>query len=326
MLSRVASSIYWLNRYIERAENYARFVEVNLNLTLDLPRGTAEQWEPLVATTGDHESFMHRYGKATKETVVRFLLADPANANSILSCLVAARENARSVREVISSDMWEQVNRFYLMVRDSVSKGLSSQNLHPFLLDVKANSHLFLGITDATMSHGEGWHFARLGRLLERADKTSRILDVKYFMLLPTVTAVGTPFDIIQWSALLKSASALEMYYRRFGRISPDDVAAFLVLDSTFPRAIRYCLIKSEDSLHAISGSERGAYQNQAEKRLGRLRAELDFADVEDCVADGLHEFVDQFQAQLNDVGDSIFETFFAPRPIHSTIPAMETQ
>ena len=326
MLSRVASSIYWLNRYIERAENYARFVEVNLNLTLDLPRGTAEQWEPLVATTGDHESFMHRYGKATKETVVRFLLADPANANSILSCLVAARENARSVREVISSDMWEQVNRFYLMVRDSVSKGLSSQNLHPFLLDVKANSHLFLGITDATMSHGEGWHFARLGRLLERADKTSRILDVKYFMLLPTVTAVGTPFDIIQWSALLKSASALEMYYRRFGRISPDDVAAFLVLDSTFPRAIRYCLIKSEDSLHAISGSEHGAYQNQAEKRLGRLRAELDFADVEDCVADGLHEFVDQFQAQLNDVGDSIFETFFAPRPIHSTIPVMETQ
>jgi uncharacterized alpha-E superfamily protein len=258
--------------------------------------------------------------------VIQFLLADPANANSILSCLVAARENARSVREVISADMWEQVNRFYLMVRDAVSKGLSSHNLHPFLLDVKANSHLFLGITDATMSHSEGWHFARLGRLLERADKTSRILDVKYFMLLPTVAEVGTPFDIIQWSALLKSASALEMYYRRFGRISPDDVAAFLVLDSTFPRAIRYCLIKSEDSLHAISGSEHGAYQNQAEKRLGRLRAGLDFADVEDCIADGLHEFVDHFQAQLNDVGDAIFGTFFAPRPIHSTIPVMETQ
>jgi len=326
MLSRVASSIYWLNRYIERAENYARFVEVNLNLTLDLPRGTAEQWEPLVAATGDHESFMQRHGKATKETVIRFLLADAANANSVLSCLLAARENARSIREVISSDMWEQVNRFYLMVRDAVANGLSGHNLQPFLLEVKANSHLFLGITDATMSHAEGWHFARLGRLLERADKTSRILDVKYFMLLPTVAEVGTPFDIIQWSALLKSASALEMYYRRFGRISPDDVAAFLVLDSTFPRAIRYCLIKSEDSLHAISGSEHGAYQNQAEKRLGRLRARLDFADVEDCVADGLHEFVDHFQIQLNGVGDAIFETFFAPRPIHSTIPAMEAQ
>jgi len=326
MLSRVASSIYWLNRYIERAENYARFIEVNLNLTLDLPRGTAEQWEPLVATTGDHEHFMDRYGKATKETVIQFLLADAANSNSILSCLVAARENARSVREIISTDMWEQVNRFYLMVRDAVSKGLSSQNLHAFLADVKANSHLFLGITHATMSHGEGWHFARLGRLLERADKTSRILDVKYFMLLPTVAEVGTPFDIIQWSALLKSASALEMYYKRFGRISPGDVTAFLILDSTFPRAIRYCLIKSEDSLHAISGSEHGSYGNQAEKWLGRLRAELDFGDFEDCVASGLHEFLDHFQAELNRVGDAIFETFFAPRPIHSTITGAEAQ
>jgi uncharacterized alpha-E superfamily protein len=176
------------------------------------------------------------------------------------------------------------------------------------------------------MSHGEEWHFARLGRLLERADKTSRILDVKYFMLLPTVAEVGTPFDIIQWSALLKSASALEMYYKRFGRISPDDVSAFLILDSTFPRAIRYCLIKSEDSLHAISGSEHGSYQNQAEKRLGRLRAQLDFGDLEECVADGLHEFLDQFQEQLNGVGDAIFETFFAPRPIHSTIPIAEAQ
>ena len=187
MLSRVASSIYWLNRYVERAENYARFIEVNLNLSLDLPRGTAEQWEPLVATTGDHESFASRHGKATKDAVIQFLSSDAANPNSILSCLVAARENARSVREVISTDMWEQVNRFHLMVREAVSRGLSSQNLHAFLAEVKANSHLFLGISDATMSHGEGWHFARLGRLLERADKTSRILDVKYFMLLPTV-------------------------------------------------------------------------------------------------------------------------------------------
>src|SRR5574337_1605028 len=117
MLSRVASSIYWLNRYIERAENYARFIEVNLNLSLDLPRGTTEQWDPLVATTGDHEGFAGRYGKATKEAVIRFLLTDAANPNSILSCLTAARENARSVREVISTDMWEQVNRFYLMVK-----------------------------------------------------------------------------------------------------------------------------------------------------------------------------------------------------------------
>lgn len=316
MLSRVASSIFWLNRYIERAENYARFIEVNLNLSLDLPRGTAEQWEPLVATTGDHEAFIARYGKATKETVIQFLATDAANPNSILSCLAAARENARSVREIISTDTWEQINRFHLQVRDAVARGLSTQNLHTFLTDVKANSHLFLGITDATMSHGEGWHFARLGRLLERADKTSRILDVKYFMLLPTVAEVGTPFDIIQWSALLKSASALEMYCKQHGRIAPNPVAEFLILNPNFPRAIRYCLTKAEDSLHAIAGSESDRHSNLAEKRLGRLRSEMDYIDMAEILSGGLHEFFDSFQFKLNRTGDAIYETFFALRPV----------
>ncbi|NOS78461.1 MAG: alpha-E domain-containing protein [Nitrospira sp.] len=316
MLSRVASSIFWLNRYIERAENYARFIEVNLNLSLDLPRGTAEQWEPLVATTGDHEAFIARYGKATKETVIQFLATDAANPNSILSCLASARENARSVREIISTDTWEQVNRFHLQVRDSVARGLSTQNLHTFLTDVKANSHLFLGITDATMSHGEGWHFARLGRLLERADKTSRILDVKYFMLLPTVAEVGTPFDIIQWSALLKSASALEMYCKQHGRIAPNPVAEFLILNPNFPRAIRYCLIKAEDSLHAIAGSESDRHNNLAGKRLGRLRSDMDYIDMAEILSGGLHEFFDSFQFKLNRTDDAIYETFFALRPV----------
>lgn len=326
MLSRVASSIYWLNRYIERAENYARFIEVNLNLSLDLPRGTTEQWDPLVATTGDHEGFANRYGKATKEAVIRFLITDVANPNSILSCLTAARENARSVREVISTDMWEQVNRFYLMVRAAASKGLPGQNLHTLLADVKANSHLFLGITDATMSHGEGWHFARLGRLLERADKTSRILDVKYYILLPTVTEVGTPFDIIQWSALLKSASALEMYCKQHGCITPNPVVEFLILNPNFPRAIRYCLIKAEDSLRAIAGSESDRHNNLAEKRLGRLRSEMDYVDMAEILSGGLHEFLDGFQYKLNRTDDAIYETFFALRPVEGIMAKEKTQ
>lgn len=326
MLSRVASSIYWLNRYIERAENYARFIEVNLNLSLDLPRGTTEQWDPLVATTGDHEGFANRYGKVTKEAVIRFLITDVANPNSILSCLTAARENARSVREVISTDMWEQVNRFYLMVRAAASKGLPGQNLHTLLADVKANSHLFLGITDATMSHGEGWHFARLGRLLERADKTSRILDVKYYILLPTVTEVGTPFDIIQWSALLKSASALEMYCKQHGCITPNPVVEFLILNPNFPRAIRYCLIKAEDSLRAIAGSESDRHNNLAEKRLGRLRSEMDYVDMAEILSGGLHEFLDGFQYKLNRTDDAIYETFFALRPVEGIMAKEKTQ
>ncbi len=316
MLSRVANALYWMNRYIERAENHARFIEVNLNLTLDLPKGITEQWEPLVATTGDHDMFARRFGQATRNNVVDFLISDSANPNSILSCVLAARENARSVREAISTEMWEQVNRFYLMVREDIPSLLSTQNLQSFLAEVKSGSHLLLGITDATMSHGEGWHFARLGRLLERADKTSRILDVKYFMLLPAMSEVGTPFDIIQWSALLKSASALEMYCRRYGRITPEGVVEFLILDPVFPRAIRYCLIKAEDSLRVVSGSEFRSYQNQAERRLGRLRADLDFLDLTERISCGFHEFLDDLQAQLNRVDDAIFETFFALRPV----------
>lgn len=326
MLSRVASAIYWMNRYIERAENYARFIDVNLNLTLDLPEGTVEQWEPLVVTTGDHVQFNERFGKATKENVIRFLAADTKNPNSVLSCLTAARENARSVREIISSEMWEQVNRFYLMVKEAVTTGRSMHDPYGFFADVKQASHLLVGITDATMSHGEGWHFGRMGRLLERADKTSRILDVKYFILLPSIADVGSPFDSIQWSALLKSASALEMYCKHYGHIVPNQVAEFLILNPNFPRAIRYCVIKAEESLHAITGSDGGSRKNLAEKRLGRLRAELDYADIAELMAGGLHEFFDGFQAELNCIGEAIFETFFALRSVEGVTSQSQLQ
>ncbi len=216
MLSRVADSIYWMSRYIERAENVARFIDVNLHLMLDLPLGSAQQWQPLVDTTGDHEDFAKRYGTATQQNVIQFLTFDAENPNSILSCLRAARENARSVREIISSEMWEQLNEFYLMVNNAADNANGLTDPQELFASVKMSSHLFQGVTDATMTHGEGWHFARLGRVLERADKTSRILDVKYFILLPTLADVGTAFDDIQWAAVLRSASAFEMYRKRY--------------------------------------------------------------------------------------------------------------
>jgi uncharacterized alpha-E superfamily protein len=318
MLSRVADSIYWLSRYIERAENVARFIDVNLHLMLDLPLGSAEQWQPLVQTTGDLKMFEERYGQATKEHIVAFLTFDTDNPNSILSCLRAARENARTVREIISSEMWEQTNKFYLMVREAATDDRISDEPHALFTEIKMASHLFVGITDATMSHGEGWHFGRVGRLLERADKTSRILDVKYFILLPAVTDIGTPFDDIQWAAVLKSASAFEMYRKRFGRLTPEHVADFLILDREFPRAMHYCVVKTEESLHAISGAPLGTFQNLAEQRLGRLRSELDYAQIQEIIHGGLHEFLDAFQAKLNHVGAAIFSTFFALRPVVS--------
>ena len=234
MLSRVADSIYWMNRYVERAENVARFVDVNLNLLLDSPPGMQQQWAPLVVTTGDQDIFKERYGEATAENVLRFLTFDKEYPNSIISCLRTARENARSVREVISSEMWEQVNAFYLMVKEAADTG-SISNLHIFFPEVKMSSHLFAGVMEATMAHTEGWHFGQLGRLLERADKTARILDVKYYILLPSVSDVGSPLDDLQWIALLKSASAYEMYRKCQYRITPKAVTEFLILNRDFP-------------------------------------------------------------------------------------------
>lgn len=312
MLSRVAESIYWLSRYIERAENTARFVDVTLNISLDQPVG-AGQWEPLINITGDTPLFVENFGDLEPYNVIRFLALDPDNPNSILSCLHRARENARSVREVISSEMWEQVNRFYLMVQ---AAAFGDHDLltapHAFFRAVKEASHLFVGITDVTMAHGEAWHFGRFGRLLERADKTSRLLDVKYFILLPDVSYVGGPLDSIQWGALLRSASALEMYRKRYGRIDPTKVAEFLVLDPEFPRAMRYCLCEAENSLRAISGTPSSTFSNAAEQRLGRLRSKLDYTQIEEIVRSGLHEFLDDFQIDLNRVGDAVHDVFFS--------------
>jgi uncharacterized alpha-E superfamily protein len=322
LLSRVADSIYWTSRYVERAENVARFIEVNLQLMLDSPSGEDQQWEPLVNTTGDHEQFAKRCGKATQQNVIQFLTFDAENPNSILSCIRAARENARTVREIISSEMWLQLNKFYLMVTAAAEDSSAHADPHEFFTEVRNASHLFNGVAAATMTQGEPWHFFRLGRMLERADKTSRILDVKYFLLLRSAQDVGTPFDDIQWAAVLRSASAFEMYRKRHGRISPKGVVEFLLLDREFPRAIHFCLLTVRDSLHAISGTPAGRFRYPCEKLLGQLCSDLSFTSVDEIINAGLHEYLDNLQTRMNQVSAGIYETFFAlknPKPAKSS-------
>ena len=315
MLSRVADSIYWMSRYIERAENIARFIDVNLHLVLDLPVAVKQQWEPLVNITGDHNIFTDRYGLANRDTVIGFLVFDPMYTNSILSCLRSARELARSVREVISSEMWESVNDFYYFVISEMSRRMAAEDTHSFFAEVKLHSQKFSGVSEGTFSHGEGWHFLRLGSLIERAEKTSRMLDMKYFILLPNADYVGSAYDNIQWAAVLKSASALEMYRKRFHGILPKQVCDFLIFDRDFPRSIRYCVIKAQEALHRIASASSGSFLNQAERQLGRLRAELDYADIDEVFALGFHQYLDSIQAKMNNVDDAIFKTYFELHP-----------
>jgi uncharacterized alpha-E superfamily protein len=297
---------------VERAENVARFIDVNLNLMLDLPVGSAQQWQPLVDISGDAAAFAKRYGRANQSSVIQFLTFDQENANSIQSCLRVARENARTVREIISSEMWEQLNEFYLMVHSAAAG--SRTDPQELFASVKMARHLFTGVTDATMTHNESWHFCRLGRMLERADKTSRILDVKYFLLLPTVADVGTTSDDIQWAAVLRSASAFEMYRKRYGRIVPDRIVEFLLVDKDFPRAINYCLVRARECVHAISGTPAGICRYPVERLLGDLCSELAYARIESIITAGLHEYLDRLQTRMNQVGNGISETFFAAR------------
>ncbi len=263
-------------------------------------------------TTGDEELFKEYYDDFNRENVIQFLTFDSRNPNSVLSCLRLARENARSVREWISSEMWQQLNTFYLLVKDASRQGGGIELPHEFFVEVMLASHLFTGLSQNTMTHGEGWQFARLGRMLERADKTARIIDVKYFILLPSVEYVGTPYDHILWGSILRSASAFEMYRKRYGQIVPDQIIEFLVLDSEFPRAIHHCLIIAELSLRNISGTMRGRFTNRSEKTLGRLLADIDYTTIEDIKSIGLHEFIDGLQTRLNNTGKAVFDTYFS--------------
>ena len=313
MLSRVADSIYWMNRYVERAENYARFLDVNFNLSLELPHDVSAQWKPLVVTSGDWELYQTLYEKVDKNKVIYFLAFDPKNPNSIYNCLINARENARAIRPDLTREVWQQLNYLYYFMKEGLEKKRwLKKDPRIFFNDVKKGCQLLYGIYDATISRNDGWHFSKIGQLVERADKTSRVLDVKYHIILPTADAVGTPMDLVQWVALLKSVSAFDMYRKKNGKLTPVAISEFLILDKVFPRSMLRCLIKAEESLNAITGSDNESYSNEAEKQLGQLRSQLSFASVDDIFKEGLHEYLDNFQKELNDVSVAIYDSFFS--------------
>ena len=313
MLSRAADSIYWIGRYMERAENLARFISVHLNLMLDLPPGSVEHWNPLVATTGDLLRFLERYDRTTRDSALEFLTFDAGNPNSILSCLRAARENARAIRDVLSSEMWEHLNTTYLHVSSPDALPQARESSYEFFGEIKLAGRLFEGLTDDTLSHGEAWNFCRLGRLLERSDKISRILDLKHFHGTMSGSRSEAHSEDLEWSTILQSACALELYRKRHGGLRWNPIVEFLLLDPEFPRSVLFCLRGAEEALHAITGTPPGTFRSTAEQRLGQLRSELAFLRVEEILADGLHEYLDSLQLNLNLVDDALGASFFVP-------------
>jgi uncharacterized alpha-E superfamily protein len=310
MLSRVAESLYWMSRYLERAEDVARIIAVNFQASLDAPSASQElSWEPLIAITGDRALFNASFSTYDAESVTAFLTMRPENPNAILSCVGRARENARAVREQISREMWEQLNRLYHSI-SSADIATIVRNPYDFFSEIRNGSHLFQGVTDATMAHSEGWEFIQAGKCLERADKTARILDVKYSALAPQSGGEGAPLASLQWIALLKSCSAFEPYRRSHSQLQAWRVVDFLLLDRTFPRSVGFCLDQTRTAGASISGGPPDRPTTAAERARGRLCAELTYLDIREALAD-LHMYLDDMQHKINSVGDAISQSYF---------------
>lgn len=312
MLSRVASHIYWLGRYLERAENYARFIDVNFNLMQDLPMDLKEQWGPLVAATGDLELYLKKYTGFERHQVMFFLTFDTDNPNSMLNAVKNSRENARIIRENLSKETWEKVNELYYMMQTGLEKKVwKKEDPRQFYEQVKNQILLLYGLADATVARTEGWYFRQLGQLLERADKTSRILDVKYHILLPSIYEVGSPMDFLHWMALLKSVTGFNTYRRLYGNIDPSGVVEFMVLNKYFPRSIYFCIKEAERCLHCISGNTTDGFNNSVEKAMGEMRSRMEYSDVDDIISEGLHEYLDKTQLKINHISDLIDINYF---------------
>src|SRR5271156_249793 len=321
MLSRVADSLYWMSRYVERAENIARTLDVNLQLMLDLPKLGAEQekklWGPVLRSTGEHEDFDKHYKTMSAENVIEFLTLNVKNTNSILNCITSARENARHVREQISLEMWEEINRIYLWIKSQTLKKIVRQGPYEFFSQVKNASHLFQGITDGTMTHGEDWDFIQVGKYLERADMTTRILDANDEIFITRPAKHSHTNGTLQWSAILRSCSSHDAYRKFYvAQVEPDKVVEFLILNEFFPRSIRFCAGALDEALRRISGCQEERFTNQAEKLTGRLVAEMNYSALEDIKTVGMHTYMDELQIKLNAIGEAIFQTYLFSPPI----------
>lgn len=316
MLSRVANSLYWMSRYIERAENVARLLDVNLQLLLDFRSLDDEKmrahWMPIVQTTGDEESFIKRNQQATASAVADFMVFNQDNPNSIVSSICQARENARMIRDQITIETWEELNRLYLFILSPEAKQMWQDNPTDVFNQIKASSLQLLGLSYATHCHNEGWWFSEAGRFIERADKTSRILDLRHH----TLPARGLPkavnqTDALEWSAVLRSCSGWDVFKSIYGaEVHPKNVAQFLLLNEEFPRSIRFSVERLNEAIRHISGVPGNRYSNDAEKLCGRLTAELQFTTIEEVFEVGLHDYLDQIQLKLNQAGEALFNAY----------------
>ena len=309
MLARVAENIYWLSRYLERAEDTARLLSVNSHLMLDLPRSANPVWAEIIASSGNIALFDELYKQRDEASVLSFMCGDLRYPGSIMSSLAAARENLRTTRDVIPREMWEEINRLYLTVRKQVESGINMRNRDDFLNRVIRSCQTVNGLIESSLSYTQVHTFLMLGRQLERADMTTRIIDVRSTNLLSRTPGELTPFETIQWMSVLKSLTGYQMYRQhvRLGIRAPD-VLCYLLQDDRFPRAVGTCLVRFCNAARTLP---------RHEPVLAVVQTCLDHIKTADITAlvnepENLHQFVDEIQLDFIEIHQTVVNTYFA--------------
>ncbi|MDQ8204753.1 alpha-E domain-containing protein [Pelagicoccus sp. SDUM812003] len=329
MLCRVADSLFWMSRYIERAENTVRLVDVTLQTLLESesqdPETSYIHWSAILASLGDLELFESLDLPQTSQSVTEFLSFNRENPSSVFNCIAHARENARMIRDQISSEMWETINRLYLYLKKTDPNEVCGDIDFEFFETIKQYSLLFQGITETTFPHKLGYEFISCGLYIERADKTCRILDAKRYMPMPEnedQAAVGAA----QWSAILKGCSAFDAYHQEFvDEVRGPSVRAFLMLSREFPRSVLYCLRRLQGAIHAISGCPITHFQNEAERRLGMLISRLNYATAADLERSSAKRLLSDIEDELAAIAIEISDLYMFSEIVDPALEVVES-
>jgi len=304
MLSRVAERMYWMGRYIERAENTTRLISVNTNLVMDMPKGK-HIWPSLLLITGAEARFQQRFTKVDERNVIKFLLDD--ELNSVRACIHMARENARTTREILPNEAWVLINELDLFIKHKKGQGIKREGRHKFLQKITAMCHQLTGVLASSMSIDKAYNFIELGRKLERADMSTRIVDVGCLSLLNPEADDISEYDDILWMNVLESLAAYQMYRQHVqDRVNGEDVVDFLIKNKNFPRAVVHCLAKANESCNALPRNENTL------REISQAQRHLDQNDVIKLLNEAqLHEFIDEVQLDLANIHDEICKTWF---------------
>ncbi len=311
MLSRIAESLYWMSRYLERVDSTARLIEINLIYMLEAESRLSEalEWRPLLAICGQEEAYRKKHAdEISARRVIDFMTREGRHSGSVRNSLRLARENARVVRDRISSEMWECLNELWLKTDSLLRSPLPSERAASFCKTLRSEVGRFHGLTVSTMMRGEAFGFYLLGFFLERSDMTARILDVKYHLLLPDLSLVGSTLDYYQWTGLLRSVSAFEPFRRKYTGLRPLDVAEFMILEPDFPRSLRFAIDRMRQAVDDIGVVGSNARSPAALRAVDEL---LTGNTAEKIFAQGLHEYLDQFLDRISDLHEAIEDDYF---------------